>query len=77
MGSRCVEFLREFVVGVATPSDFARSFIMKILHNGEGGDVEQWLESRNNTFLFAIAHLSLNLLVFISCFLSLLLSLYA
>ena len=35
------EFLREFVVGVAAPSDFAVSIIVKILHTVEGGDVEQ------------------------------------
>ena len=34
-------FLRELVVGVATPSNLAGSFIVKILHSGEGGDVEQ------------------------------------
>jgi len=33
--------LRELVVGVATPSDLARSFIVEILHSGKGGDVEQ------------------------------------
>ena len=38
---RVQEFLREIVVGVATVSDLARSFIVKILHSGEGGDVEQ------------------------------------
>ena len=35
------EFLREFVVGVATPSDLAGSFLVKILHCGEGRNVEQ------------------------------------
>ena len=38
---RVQEFLRELIVGVATPSDFAKLFIVKILHSGEGGDVEQ------------------------------------
>ena len=35
------EFLRELVVGVAAPSDLARLILVKILHCGEGGDVEQ------------------------------------
>jgi len=26
----------------------------EILHSGEGGDVEQWLEPRNKSILFAI-----------------------
>ena len=26
----------------------------EILHSGEGGDVERWLEPRNNSFVFAI-----------------------
>ena len=34
------EFLRELIVGVATPSDFTGSILMEILHNGEGGDIE-------------------------------------
>ena len=34
------EFLRELVVGVAAPSDLAGSILVKILHCGEGGDVE-------------------------------------
>jgi len=35
---RVQEFLREFVVGVAAPSDFAGSIIAEILHSGEGED---------------------------------------
>jgi len=38
---RVQEFLRELIVGVAAPSDLAGSFLVKILHCGEGGDVEQ------------------------------------
>ena len=38
-GLRVQEFLRELVVGVVTPSDLARSIIVKILHSVEGGDV--------------------------------------
>ena len=51
--------LRELVVGVAAPSDLIRSIIVEILHSGEGGDVEQVLEPRNNSPVFAIARLSL------------------
>ena len=39
MGS--VEFLRELIVGVATPSDLAGSIIVEMLNSGEGEDVEQ------------------------------------
>ena len=28
--------------------------LVKIIHGGEGGDVEQWLEPRNKLFVFAI-----------------------
>ena len=35
------EFLRKIVAGVAVPSDLAGSILVKILHNVEGGDVEQ------------------------------------
>ena len=38
---RVHEFLRELIIGVAAPSDLARSFLVKILYSGEGGDVEQ------------------------------------
>jgi len=31
------EFLRELVVGGATPSDLAGSIIVEIFHSGEGG----------------------------------------
>ena len=27
----------------------------EILHSGEGGDVERWLEPQNNSFVFVIA----------------------
>ena len=35
------KFLRELVVGVAAPSDLARSILEETLHSVEGGDVEQ------------------------------------
>jgi len=35
------EFLRELIVGVAAPSNLTGSFLVKILHGGEGGNVEQ------------------------------------
>jgi len=38
---RVQELLRELVVGVAAPSDLARSIIVEILHSVEGGNVEQ------------------------------------
>ena len=38
---RVQEFLKELVVGVAAPSDVARSILVEILHCGEGGDAEQ------------------------------------
>ena len=53
--------LRELVVGVAAPSDLTRSIIVEILHSGECGDVEQVLEPRNNSPVFAIALLYLSL----------------
>ena len=34
------EFLRELVVGVVAPSDFAGSILVEILHSVEGGDIE-------------------------------------
>jgi len=38
----------------------------EILHSGEGGNVEQWLEPQNKSFFFVIALLSLfHLLVYI------------
>ena len=38
---RVQEFLKELVVGVAAPSDIARSILVKILHSVEGGDEKQ------------------------------------
>jgi len=34
------EFLRELVVGVVALSDLLGSILVKILHSGEGGDIE-------------------------------------
>ena len=31
--------------------------LVEILHSGEGGDVEQWLEPRNKLLVFAIGFL--------------------
>ena len=43
----------------------------EILHSGEGGDIVQWLEHQNKSFLFAITLLSLfHLLVYYSFILS-------
>jgi len=42
-----------------------------MLHSGEGGDVDQWLEPQNESFLFVIVLLSLfHLLDYIHSFLS-------
>ena len=38
---RVQEFLRELIVGVAAPSDLARSIILEILRSVESGDVEE------------------------------------
>ena len=38
---RVKEFLRELIVGVAAPNDLAGSILVKILHCGEGKNVEQ------------------------------------
>ena len=53
MGSHCVlflweqvrdlrveEFLMELVVGIAAPSDLARSFIVEILYSGKGREIK-------------------------------------
>ena len=39
------EFLRELVVGIATPSDLAGLFLVEILHCSEGEDVEQMAQT--------------------------------
>ena len=43
--------------------------IVEIFHSGEGGDVEQVARTSKQFCMFAIAHLSLNSLVFMSCML--------
>ena len=50
---RVQEFLRELFVGVMVPSDLAGSFLVKILHSVEGGDVEQ-VCSNLKTILFCL-----------------------
>ena len=57
---RVQEFFRKLIVGVTAPSDLTGSIIVKILHSGEGGDVEQVLEPRNKSPVFAIVYLSLS-----------------
>ena len=74
---RVQEFLRELVVGVAAPSDLAGSFLVKLLHCDEGGDVEQEARTSKQFSRVWIAYLSLNSLVFISCMLMLFTCLYA
>jgi len=63
---RVQEFLKELVVSVAAPGDLAGSFLVKILHCGEGDDVEQVDRSSKQISRVTIAHLSLNSLVIIS-----------
>ena len=72
---RVQEFLRELVVGVAAPSDLAGSFLVKILHCGEGEDVEQVAHIKNKSPVFATTSLSTHLCL-ISCMFILLLCLY-
>ena len=38
----------------------------EILHSGEGGDVERWVESRNKFFVFAIACVLLSIAYYFS-----------
>ena len=70
------KFLRELVVSVAAPSDLKGSFLVKILHCSEGGDVKQVAQISKQ-----ISHvcdcLSLSHLYLISCMFLLFLSLYA
>ena len=64
---RVQEFLRELVVGVAASSDLVGSFIVKILHSSEGGDMEQVVQtSKQFSCVYDCSSLSpsLNSLVF-------------
>ena len=65
---RVQKFLRELIVGVAAPSDLMGSIIVKILHGGEGGDVEQ-VGLNLETILSCLCSLISLSLVFISCLL--------
>ena len=83
MSSRCDEFLWELGVEVRPRQasvlacvDLARSILMEILHDVEGGNVEQ-LCSILEIILPCLRLLSLSLTcVYISCILTLLISLY-
>ena len=37
----------------------------KILHSGEGGDVEPWLETQNKSFVFVFASVLLSIIFFL------------
>jgi len=75
---RVQDFLKELVVGVAALSDLVGSYIVEILHSGEGGDVEQVDQtSKQFSRVCNCSSISLNSLVFISCLLLLFTSLYA
>ena len=64
------EFLRKLLVGVAAPSDLARSVIMKILYCGEGGDLEQEARtSKQFSHVCDCSSISLTYLCLISCML--------
>ena len=66
---RVQEFLRELIVGVAAPSDLAGSFLVEILHSGEGEDVEQVcsnLETNLPCLRLVISH-SL-VFIYLACF---------
>ena len=71
-----VEFLRKLIVGVAAPSDLARSFLVEILHCGEGEVVEQVARTLKQISVFEIALLSLLTCIYIFCMLILFISLY-
>ena len=62
--------MRELVVGVATPSDLARSIIIEILHSGEGWDVEQVAQtSKQISRVCDFLSLSLSLVfIYLACF---------
>ena len=50
----------------------------EILHNGEGGDVEQWLEPQNKLLVFAIGFLfTLYCFAFLTCVIICLLFIFA
>jgi len=55
---RVQEFLKELVIGVAAPSDHARSNIVEIFHCGEGGDVEQVVRTKLFSHLCDCSYLS-------------------
>ena len=38
----------------------------EVIHSGEGGDIEQWLEPRTNFFVFAIAYVLLSIAFYFS-----------
>ena len=56
-GSRVLEGA---LVGIVAPSDLAGSILVEIFYCGEGGNIEQVARTRNNSLVFAIAHLSLS-----------------
>ena len=59
------------------PSDLTGSILLEIFHSVEGGDIEQVCSNLEILFpVFAIAHLFLSHLSFISCMLILFISLY-
>ena len=64
------EFLRELVVGVAAPSNLVGSIVVKILHSGEAGDVEQVARtSKQISRVYDCLFLPLSLVfIYLTCF---------
>jgi len=68
---RVQEFLRVFVVGVATLIDLTGLIIVEILHSAKGGDLEQVCSNleTNLSFLRLLISLSLShLCLYFACF---------
>ena len=55
------------LVGVAAPSDPVESFLVKILHSVESGDVEQGCSNLEITLVFAIALSISHLYLYLAC----------
>ena len=65
---RVQEFLRELIVGVAAPSDLAGSILVKILHCGEGRNVEQVAQtSKQFSLVCDCSSLSTHLFLYLAC----------
>jgi len=64
------EFLRELIVGVATPSELAGSILVKILHYGKGENIEQVVRtSKQISRVYDCSSLSTHLCLYLACLL--------